>query len=226
MALNASDAQVPSATTVAAAAGHDAGIMTTMSSSMMNLPENRFELELEFLQALASPAYLHFLATSRDTEETIEATTTTSGSRLTAGSSSSSSSSSSSTYLQNAQFQQFLLYLRDTYSQPPYVRFLPYPHALYFLNVLIEQPNVIKEWTLPEFRNFCHQQQFLAWQHRHSVCYGVGSVDDQDSNTAVPNPDSHNGLPSASAADAESEVEDESESAQNATAVTSGIITE
>jgi mediator of RNA polymerase II transcription subunit 31 len=222
MALHASDAQAPSAAMVAAAAGHDAGIMTTMSSSMMNLPENRFELELEFLQALASPAYLHFLATSRDTEETIEATTTTSGSRQTAG-----SSSSSSTYLQNAQFQQFLMYLRGTYSQPPYVRFLQYPHALYFLNVLIEQPNVIKEWTLPEFRNFCHQQQFLAWQHRHSVCYGVGScVDDQDSDTAVPNPDSHNGLPSASVADAESEVEDESESAQNATIATSGIIAE
>jgi hypothetical protein len=32
------------------------------------LPENRFELELEFVQSLASPAYLHFLATSK-TEE-------------------------------------------------------------------------------------------------------------------------------------------------------------
>ena len=31
-----------------------------------------------------------------------------------------------------------------------------------------------KEWTLPQFRNFCHQQQFLAWQHRHSVLYGQG----------------------------------------------------
>jgi mediator of RNA polymerase II transcription subunit 31 len=198
-----------------AAAGHDA-VATTAKSSSMNLPENRFELELEFLQALASPAYLHFLATSRDTEETTLATTT--NSRTSAG----SSSSSSSTYLQNAQFQQFLMYLRDTYSQPPYVRFLQYPHALYFLNVLIEQPNVIKEWTLPEFRNFCHQQQFLAWQHRHSVCYGVGSVVDASDN-AAPNPDSHNGRPSA---DAESELEDDSESAQNATVVTSGIITE
>jgi|EP00979_Chaetoceros_neogracilis_P003391 mediator of RNA polymerase II transcription subunit 31 len=28
-----------------------------------NLPANRFELELEFLQSLASPAYLHHLAT-------------------------------------------------------------------------------------------------------------------------------------------------------------------
>ena len=31
------------------------------------------------------------------------------------------------------------------------------------------------EWTLPAYRNFCHQQQFLAWQYRHSTCYGVGS---------------------------------------------------
>ena len=33
-----------------------------------------------------------------------------------------------------------------------------------------------KEWTLPQFRNFCHQQQFLAWQHRHSVLYGQGTA--------------------------------------------------
>ena len=32
-------------------------------SSAKNLPANRFELELEFLQSLASPAYLHHLAT-------------------------------------------------------------------------------------------------------------------------------------------------------------------
>ena len=31
---------------------------------LSQLPENRFELELEFIQSLASPAYLHYLATS------------------------------------------------------------------------------------------------------------------------------------------------------------------
>lgn len=112
------------------------------------LPKNRFELELEFLQCLASPAYLHFLATSTDMAELLP----------------------------------FLKYLRKTYSQPEYIRFVRYPNAFYFLDLLIDRPNVFhKEFTLPEFRNFCHQQQFLAWQHRHAVCYGVGKLPAEES---------------------------------------------
>lgn len=111
------------------------------------LPSNRFELELEFLQSLASPAYIHFLATNALED----------GGSL-------------------ADLQPFLRYLRDTYTRPDYVRFIQYPQALFFLDLLIEQPNVLKEWTVLEFRDFCHQQQFLAWQHRHATCYGVGKV--------------------------------------------------
>jgi len=119
------------------------------------LPSNRFELELEFVQALASPAYLHFLATSARSD--------VNGLPL----------------LQDADFIAFLKYLRY-WEKPEYAKYLVYPHCLYFLNVLIEQPAVVKEWSLPEFRNFCHQQQFLAWQHRHAVIYGVGKVNKQD----------------------------------------------
>ena len=38
------------------------------------------------------------------------------------------------------------------------------------------------EWTVPSYRNFCHQQQFLAWQYRHSTCYGVGGVSSTNTN--------------------------------------------
>lgn len=117
-----------------------------MDSSNTNdeeLPKNRFELELEFLQCLASPAYLHFLATSTDLHELLP----------------------------------FFKYLRKTYRRPEYIRFIRYPNAFYFLELLIERPTIFnKEFTLPEFRNFCHQQQFLAWQHRHASCYGVGKL--------------------------------------------------
>lgn len=116
-----------------------------------NLPANRFELELEFVQALASPAYIHFLATSR-------------------------SETGDCPILQDAAFIGFLKYLRKTWSQPEYSRFLAYPHCLYFLDMLIEKPASLKEWSLPAYRNFCHQQQFLTWQHRHRVCYGRGST--------------------------------------------------
>lgn len=37
---------------------------TTTNAGGMPLPPNRFELELEFVQSLGSPAYLHYLATS------------------------------------------------------------------------------------------------------------------------------------------------------------------
>jgi len=119
------------------------------------LPDNRFELELEFVQALASPAYLHFLATQR-------------------------SEDTNGPLLQDPALQEFFRYLRATWSQPEYSRFLQYPHCLYFLDLLIEKPAVAKEWTQTAFRNFCHQQQFLAWQHRHSVCYGVGKKEDDE----------------------------------------------
>eukprot|EP00581_Thalassiosira_minuscula_P007746 CAMPEP_0183710804 /NCGR_PEP_ID=MMETSP0737-20130205/6447_1 /TAXON_ID=385413 /ORGANISM="Thalassiosira miniscula, Strain CCMP1093" /LENGTH=142 /DNA_ID=CAMNT_0025939147 /DNA_START=24 /DNA_END=449 /DNA_ORIENTATION=- len=37
---------------------------SSAAANSMTLPPNRFELELEFVQSLASPAYLHYLATS------------------------------------------------------------------------------------------------------------------------------------------------------------------
>jgi mediator of RNA polymerase II transcription subunit 31 len=126
------------------------------------LPANRFELELEFVQALASPAYLHFLATTKSGDGLL---------------------------LQDAEFRAFLRYLSKTWRQPAYSRFLNFPHALYFLELLIGNGSnsnnasdnsshaaVVKEWTIPQFRNFCHQQQFLAWQHRHAELYGVGTL--------------------------------------------------
>jgi hypothetical protein len=160
-----------------------------------SLPENRFELELEFVQAFASPAFVHFLASSRLDE-----------------SFPSSSLSSSPQQLQSPfqQLQPFLHYLYNTYSQPEYARFLRYPHALYFLESLLvyEDDDVDMdnssptthnssihrsygtnklwtEWTIPSFRNFCHQQQFLAWQYRHSTCYGVGSITNYQSTNNI-----------------------------------------
>jgi mediator of RNA polymerase II transcription subunit 31 len=125
-----------------------------------HLPSNRFELELEFVQALASPAYLHFLATYRDADGVI--------------------------LLQDRQFLEFLQYLHKTWTQPAYARFLSYPHALFFLKLLCDGPNVAtlaREWSLPAFRDFCHQQQFLAWQHRHESLYGRGTNSDSTTTT-------------------------------------------
>lgn len=113
------------------------------------LPENRFELELEFVQSLASPAYLHYLATNHSTED--------------------------HTWLDDPEFLNFLRYLLDTWSRPEYNRYLVYPQALYFLEWFLNH-HQRDEWAQVAFRNFAHQQQFMTWQHRAARLYGVGST--------------------------------------------------
>jgi len=128
------------------------------------LPPNRFELELEFVQALASPAYIHFVATSRV------------------------DSSDGGIILQDPAFMRFLKYLRDTWTRPEYAKYVMYPHAFYFLNLLVENHSTIKEWSLVGYRDFCHQQQFRSWQYRHSTIYGRGTTKAAPSQAESQNP--------------------------------------
>ena len=118
----------------------------------VKLPENRFELELEFVQSLASPAYLHYLASMSNDE----------GQSL----------------LLDPQFKAFLSYLQKTWSQPEYSIYITYPHSLYFLDLLINNDAVCRELAQVSFRNFCHQQQFYAWQNRFITLYGGGEKKD------------------------------------------------
>jgi mediator of RNA polymerase II transcription subunit 31 len=159
------------------------------------LPENRFALELEFgkkqevvvdqksclfsrmmpitfslttilspllplfqVQSLASPAYLHHLATS----------TTSEGQSL----------------LLDPKFKEFLRYLQKTWSQPEYVRYIVYPHSLYFLELLIKNDSFCRELAQVSFRNFCHQQQYFAWQNRFVTLYGSGEPKSEQASTA------------------------------------------
>mmetsp|Transcript_133783 Transcript_133783/g.387299 ORF Transcript_133783/g.387299 Transcript_133783/m.387299 type:complete len:155 (+) Transcript_133783:112-576(+) len=114
----------------------------------VDLPENRFALELEFVQSLASPAYLHYLATN----------TTSEGQSL----------------LLCPKFKRFLKYLQSTWSKPEYSRFITYPHSLYFLDLLIQNDSFCRELAQVSFRNFCHQQQYYAWQNRFATLFGTG----------------------------------------------------
>jgi mediator of RNA polymerase II transcription subunit 31 len=143
--------------------------------------KKRFEWELEFVQCLASPAYLHFLATYRDDNDDDDinseddgeddAPTKTSKRKKKA----SAAKTTGTVLLQDRHFLAYLRYLRDTWSRPEYAIYLMYPHCLYFLNLIVDHPTVMaREWAQPAYRNFCHQQQFLAWQHRHATLYGRG----------------------------------------------------
>jgi len=114
---------------------------------LSQLPENRFELELEFIQSLASPAYLHYLATSN--------------------------------FLTDPAFLAYLKYLQY-WRQPPYNRFLTYPHCLTFLDLLLTNETFRRELNSVQFRNFLHEQQFYSWQYRSRHLYGGGGNDNDE----------------------------------------------
>lgn len=122
---------------------------TNTNSEDESLPSNRFELELEFIQCLASPAYLHHLATTG--------------------------------LLSDPSFLAFLQYL-TYWKTPEYVRFIAYPHALHFLDLILTNERFRREIANVPFRNFVHEQQYYAWQHRSKQLYGAGLQDQQQSN--------------------------------------------
>ena len=106
-------------------------------------------LHLFTVQSLASPAYLHYIAT----------TTTSEGQSL----------------LLCPRFKAFLKYLYKTWSEPEYSRYIIYPNSLYFLEILIVNDAFCRELAQVPFRNFCHQQQFFTWQNRFATLYGSGT---------------------------------------------------
>ncbi|KAL4519353.1 hypothetical protein Ndes2526A_g00442 [Nannochloris sp. 'desiccata'] len=105
-------------------------------------PRQRFQLELEFVQCLASPHYLNFLAQSR--------------------------------YLDDPAFLAFLEYLKY-WKQPEYARFILYPHAIYFLD-LLQQADFRSAISNPNYKELVHTQQFYSWLHYRNNRLKEGSA--------------------------------------------------
>ncbi len=113
----------------------------------------RFELELEFVQSLANPRYLHHLATTPNP------------------SSSSSRASSSKTnhdeeeendVLNSPEMVGYLSYLRYWYEDPRYAKYILYPHSLYFLK-LLQDPSFRRAMRNPRRVEEVHTAQFQFW---------------------------------------------------------------
>ena len=81
----------------------------------------RFELELEFVQSLANPRYLHHLATTPNPSS---------------GASSSKTDDEENDVLNSPEMVGYLSYLRYWYEDPRYAKYILYPHSLYFLKLL------------------------------------------------------------------------------------------
>mmetsp|Transcript_25191 Transcript_25191/g.36082 ORF Transcript_25191/g.36082 Transcript_25191/m.36082 type:complete len:91 (-) Transcript_25191:134-406(-) len=78
--------------------------------------------------------------------------------------------------LKDPIFIEFLKYLQY-WKSPEYCRFINYPNALYFLDLLITNEKFRKELANVSFRNFIHEQQFYAWQRRSRHLYGTGLLE-------------------------------------------------
>ncbi|EPS69819.1 hypothetical protein M569_04948, partial [Genlisea aurea] len=91
----------------------------------------RFLLELEFVQCLANPTYIHYLAQNR--------------------------------YLEDEAFIGYLKYLQY-WQRPEYIKFIMYPHCLYFLE-LLQNPNFRNAMAHPANKELAHRQQFYFWKN-------------------------------------------------------------
>ncbi|PIA31008.1 hypothetical protein AQUCO_05300085v1 [Aquilegia coerulea] len=91
----------------------------------------RFLLELEFVQCLANPTYIHYLAQNR--------------------------------YFEDEAFIGYLKYLQY-WQQPEYIKFIMYPHCLYFLE-LLQNANFRSAMAHPASKEIAHRQQFFFWKN-------------------------------------------------------------
>ncbi|KAM7273060.1 hypothetical protein ACFE04_027724 [Oxalis oulophora] len=94
----------------------------------------RFLLELEFIQCLANPTYIHYLAQNR--------------------------------YFEDEAFIAYLKYLQY-WQRPEYIKFIMYPHCLYFLQ-LLQDANFRTAMAHPGNKELAHRQQFFFWKNFRS----------------------------------------------------------
>ncbi|KAH7659235.1 mediator of RNA polymerase II transcription subunit 31 protein [Dioscorea alata] len=91
----------------------------------------RFLLELEFVQCLANPMYIHYLAQNR--------------------------------YFEDEAFIGYLKYLQY-WQKPEYVKYIMYPHCLFFLE-LLQNANFRNAMAHPGNKELAHRQQYFYWKH-------------------------------------------------------------
>ncbi|KAF0710157.1 Aste57867_5608 [Aphanomyces stellatus] len=115
----------------------------------MELPTDdiRFQMELEFIQCLASPSYLNrmtmlvhmYFMRLLNVDLAINK------------------------YFDNPAFLNYLKYLKY-WKKPEYSRYINYPHALTFLD-LLDDEKFRQMIAHDNFRDLVHQQQGLHWMH-------------------------------------------------------------
>ncbi|RLN89954.1 hypothetical protein BBJ28_00024350, partial [Nothophytophthora sp. Chile5] len=123
------------------------------SAAKADVPSNdvRFQMELEFIQCLASPAYLNCACAA-----------TSPVSRLPPLPSSFAIFLAINRYFDNPAFMNYLQYLKY-WKQPQYAKYIVYPHCLAFLDML-EDERFRQMIAREDFMTLVHGQQFYHWQ--------------------------------------------------------------
>ena len=113
----------------------------------------RFELELEFVQSLANPRYLHHLATTPNPS---------SSSRASSSKTNDEEEENDDDVLNSPEMVGYLSYLRYWYEDPRYAKYILYPHSLYFLK-LLQDPSFRRAMRNPRRVEEVHTAQFQFW---------------------------------------------------------------
>ena len=119
--------------------------------------KNRFELELEFVQSLANPRYLHHLATTTST--TTSATTSSNNNN---NNEDGDDDKEPIDILNSKEMIEYLSYLQYWYRDPRYSKYILYPHCLYFLK-LLQTDEFRKAMRNPRRVEEVHVAQFTFW---------------------------------------------------------------
>ena len=120
--------------------------------------KNRFELELEFVQSLANPRYLHHLATTTSTTST----TTSSNNNNNNEDDDDDDDKEPIDILNSKEMIEYLSYLQYWYRDPRYSKYILYPHCLYFLK-LLQTDEFRKAMRNPRRVEEVHVAQFTFW---------------------------------------------------------------
>ena len=119
--------------------------------------KNRFELELEFVQSLANPRYLHHLATTTSTT-----TSSNNNNNNNEDDDADDDDKEPIDILNSKEMIEYLSYLQYWYRDPRYSKYILYPHCLYFLK-LLQTDEFRKAMRNPRRVEEVHVAQFTFW---------------------------------------------------------------
>jgi len=119
--------------------------------------KNRFELELEFVQSLANPRYLHHLATT-------PCSSSSSTSNSLKADENNNNNNNNNDILNSEEMVEYLSYLQYWYKDPRYSKYILYPHCLYFLKLLQEREFRVAMRN-PRRVEEVHVAQFNFWAY-------------------------------------------------------------